>query len=276
MLLSRICLEDVHLPRLLSRLYGVGSNCDNGEEISLSGNPFLTEQAYLLNVVSEILNERLKEITILNHFALCIFGIFKKSVEAIELGSRGESGLPTGSAVIDVLGYSLAMLRDICATNGGVGIDEDLVDVVDTLFSSGLLDLLLCLLRELGPPAKIRKALRQADSQEATTSYFPKLCPYKGFRRDLVAVIGNCAHRRKQVQDDVRQENGMLLMSQQCVTNEDNPFLRKWEEPILEGNSENQEAVAELELQGSVDMPELAGLGLRVEMDQNTRRAKLC
>jgi len=91
---------------------------------------------------------------------------------------------PTGSAVIDVLGYSLAMLRDICATNGGVGIDEDLVDVVDTLFSSGLLDLLLCLLRELGPPAKIRKALRQADNQEATTSYFPKLCPYKGFRRD--------------------------------------------------------------------------------------------
>jgi ataxin-10 len=44
----------------------------------------------------------------------------------------------------------------------------------------------------------------------------------------------------------------------------------------LEGNSENQQAVAELELQGSVDMPELAGLGLRVEMDQNTRRAKLC
>ena len=114
-------------------------------------------------------------------------------------------------------------------------------------FSSGLLDLLLCLLRELGPPAKIRKALRQADNQEATTSYFPKLCPYKGFRRDLVAVIGNCAHRRKHVQDDIRQENGMLLMLQQCVTDEDDPFLRKWEEPILEGNSENQQGVAELE-----------------------------
>ena len=44
---------------------------------------------------------------------------------------------------------------------------------------------------------------------------------------------------------------------------------------LLEGNSENQQAVAELELQGSVDMPELAGLGLKVEVDQNTRRAKL-
>ncbi|KAJ6903542.1 ataxin-10 [Populus alba x Populus x berolinensis] len=68
----------------------------------------------------------------------------------------------------------------------------------------------------------------------------------------------------------------MLLMLQQCVTDEDSPFLRKSEEPILEGNSENQQAVAELELQGSVDMPELAGLGFRVEMDQNTRRAELC
>jgi ataxin-10 len=44
---------------------------------------------------------------------------------------------------------------------------------------------------------------------------------------------------------------------------------------LLEWNTENQQAVAELELQGSVDVPELAGLGLRVEVDPNTHRAKL-
>ena len=33
--------------------------------------------------------------------------------------------------------------------------------------------------------------------------------------------------------------------------------------------------VAELELQGSVDVPEIAGLGLRLEVDEKTRRAKL-
>ncbi|CAK7340329.1 unnamed protein product [Dovyalis caffra] len=279
MIVFRICLEDIHFPRLFSRLYGVGSYCENAEEISLSGDPFLAEQAYLLNIVSEILNERLKEITILNDFALCILEIFKKSVEVVEFGSRGESGLPTGSAVIDVLGYSLTILRDICASNARVGIDGDLVDVVDKLLSSGLLDLLLCLLRDLEPPAIIRKAMKQANNQEATSSYFPKFCPYKGFRRDLVAVIGNCAYQRKHVQDDIRQKNGMLLMLQQAVIDEDNPFLREWGiwslRNLLEGNSENQQAVAELELQGSVDMPELAGLGLRVEVDQNTRRPKL-
>lgn len=44
---------------------------------------------------------------------------------------------------------------------------------------------------------------------------------------------------------------------------------------MLEGNEENQKVVAELELQGSADVPEIAALGLRVEVDQTTRRAKL-
>ena len=44
---------------------------------------------------------------------------------------------------------------------------------------------------------------------------------------------------------------------------------------LLEGNAENQQVVADLEIQGSVDVPEMVNLGLRVEMDPQTRRAKL-
>ncbi|TXG57022.1 hypothetical protein EZV62_018335 [Acer yangbiense] len=33
-------------------------------------------------------------------------------------------------------------------------------------------------------------------------------------------------------------------------------------------------AVADLELQGTIDVPELSGLGLKVEVDQQTQRAK--
>ena len=66
---------------------------------------------------------------------------------------------------------------------------------------------------------------------------------------------------------------------QQCVTDEDNPFLREWGiwsvRNMLEGNNENQKVVAELEIQGSADVPEITSLGLRVEVDQRTRRAKL-
>lgn len=77
----------------------------------------------------------------------------------------------------------------------------------------------------------------------------------------------------------MRERNGILLLLQQCVIDEDNPFLREWGiwavRNLLEGNAENQRVVAELEVQGSVDVPEITGLGLRVEVDQITRRAKL-
>ncbi|MCD9643918.1 hypothetical protein HAX54_031803 [Datura stramonium] len=46
-------------------------------------------------------------------------------------------------------------------------------------------------------------------------------------------------------------------------------------ETYWKGNAENQGAVADLELQGTVDVPELAGLGLQVEVDPVTRRTRL-
>uniref|UniRef100_A0A2P2PJR4 Ataxin-related family protein n=1 Tax=Rhizophora mucronata TaxID=61149 RepID=A0A2P2PJR4_RHIMU len=279
LLLSRICLEESHFFPLFSILF-FHHDCQHIEGANLSGSTcFSSEQAYILSILSIILSERIGEITISNGFALCVFGIFKKSAGAIRYDLRGKTGLPTGSAIIDALGYSLTILKDICALDGRIGIEDDLEDTVDTLVSSGLLELLLGLLRELEPPTIIRKALKKNDNQEATVSCSPKLCPYKGFRRDIVAVIGNCAYRRKHVQDEIRKMNWIFLLLQQCVTDEDNPFLREWGiwavRNILEGNTENQQIVAELEIQGSVDMPEIADLGLRVQVDHNNRRAKL-
>ncbi|XP_012083504.1 ataxin-10 [Jatropha curcas] len=279
MLLSRICLEEVHFPQLFSRLYCV-ADYENSEDISSISDHFSTEQAYLLGIVSEILNERLEEITVTVDFAMFIFGIFKRSIVFMDSTvSGGKSGLPTGSARIDVLGYSLTILRDISAQISKAGLDDDSVDVTNTLLSDDLLELLLSALASLGPPELIKKAMRQNKNQELASSNSSKPCPYRGFRRDIVAVIGNCAFQRKNVQDEIRRKNGILLMLQQCVTDVDNPFLREWAiwsvRNLLEGNAENQQAVAELELQGSVDMPEFAGLGLRVEVDPKTRRAKL-
>lgn len=278
LVISKICLEGIHFPQLFMELHCI-DNSETEKEINPSEDPFLIEHAYLLNVVSEILSERLNEIMVPKDLPLSVVSIFQKSAKAIDFSHRGQSGLPTGSAVVDVLGYSLTILRDICTLNGRAGMDENLVDVVDTLVSSGLVELLLGLLRDLEPPEIIRKARKQSENQEASSSYSSKLCPYIGFRRDIVAVIGNCAYQRKHVQDEIREKNVILLLLQQCVTDGGNPYLREWGmwcmRNLLEGNSDNKQAVAELELQGSVDMPELSGLGLRVEVDQKTGRAKL-
>ncbi|TXG70844.1 hypothetical protein EZV62_005779 [Acer yangbiense] len=272
LIVSRVCLEDIHFPVLFSKL----------KDSSLGDDGFSSEQGFLLRVVSEIVNERIEEISVPGDFALCVLGIFRKSVGVVDFFSRGKSGLPTDSIAINVLGYSVSILRDICARedpSGSSSDSEDSVDVVDRLISSGLIELFLSLLRDLEPPTTIRKAMRLSENQEGTSSYSAKTCPYMGFRKDIVAVIGNCAYRRKHVQDEIRERNGILLLLQQCVVDEENQFLREWGiwsvRNILEGNAENQQVVADLELQGSIDVPELSGLGLKVEVDQQTQRAKL-
>ncbi|KAK7394985.1 hypothetical protein VNO78_15526 [Psophocarpus tetragonolobus] len=278
LLLSRICLEESQLPVLFSKLQFV--DVPKGEVTESKDDHFSFEQAFLLRILSEILNERLRDVTVPKDIALFIFGIFKKSIGILDHAIRGKSGLPCGIVGIDVLGYSLTLLRDICAQVGERGIIEDSNDVVDVLLSYGLIELLLYLLVALEPPTIMSKGLKQFENQDgATASCSLKPSPYRGFRRDVVALIGNCVYRRKHAQDEIRHRNAILLLLQQCVTDEDNPFLREWGiwcvRNMLEGNDENQKVVAELEIQGSADVPEITALGLRVEVDQRTRRAKL-
>ena len=264
---------------LFSKLCPVGTS-GNYESIEFKVDVFTSEQAFLMDIVAEILNEQINKMTVSSDVALCVLGILKKSVGVLDSVSTCKSRFSAGSNAINVLKYSLTILKEICARDAQKSSNEHgSVDVVDLLVSSGLLELLLCLLRDLEPPAIIRKAIKQGENQDGAASYSPKHYPYRGFRRDLVAVIGNCAYRRKHVQNEIRERNGILLLLQQCVTDEENQFLREWGiwcvRNLLEGNVENQRVVAELELQGSVDVPEIAGLGLRVEVDQKTGRAKL-
>ncbi|KAE8661256.1 ARM repeat superfamily protein, putative isoform 2 [Hibiscus syriacus] len=276
LLLSRLCLEDIHFPALFSKLCE-GNASENRGNTTLGDNCFSSEQAFLLRIISDILNERIDEVRFPDDSALCVLEIFKRSITIVDFATRGKSGLPTGSTSVDVMGYSLIILRDICAGDDVGDFKKDSVDI-GMLLSNELLDILLSLLRDLELPSTIRKTLKDSENQELIL-HSSKLCPYKGFRRDLVAVIGNCAYRRKHVQAEIRQKNGIPLLLQQCVTDDDNPYLREWGiwsvRNLLEGNAENQQTVADLQLQGTIDTPELTRLGLRVEVDQNTRRAKL-
>lgn len=213
LILSKICLEGPHFPPLFLKLCLFGAS-SNGEDIEFRNDLFSSEHAFLLKIVSEILNERLNDITFPNEFTSCVFDIFKRSVGVTNSVLQCKSGLPTGSTAIDVLGYSLIILRDICASKRSLGSskEDDSMDAVDMLLSSGLVEMLLCLLGELEPPTIIRKGLKQGENQDSSSSYSLKPCPYRGFRRDIVAVIGNCAFGRKQVQDEIRQKNGILLL----------------------------------------------------------------
>ncbi|XP_023006847.1 ataxin-10 [Cucurbita maxima] len=279
LLLSRICLEEPNFTRLFSALHPIDSSKDGGKDMSFS-----SEQAFLLTIISEILNERIGDISIPKDFASCIHRIFQSSIPIISSTPICERSLPTGRTAVDVLGYSLNILRDICAQDDGKegGRKDVSEDAVDVLLCLGLIDLLLGILRDIEPPAIVKKAIQQAENENRTD--LPNTskscpCPYKGFRRDIVAVIANCLYRKKHVQDDIRKKNGVFVLLQQCVVDENNPFLREWGiwavRNLLEGNLENKKLVAELEVQGPVNMPEIAELGLQVEVDPKTKAAKL-
>lgn len=238
---------------------------------------FCREHAFLLGVLSKCLSERPGEIMLQSGFGLCIYDYLKRASGVVNFYARGDSALPTHNPDVDVLGYCLTILRDVCAWEGRTVAE----DHVFPLLSAGLLETLLGFLRELEPPSLVRKSMMQARNQlnSLTMDEPSKVCPYKGFRKDVVSVICNCVHHRKLAQDEIRERNGIHIVLQQCVLDEDNPFLREWGlltvSYLLDGNTENQREVADLQLLEPIDTAEIAELGLRVEIDREKQRAKL-
>ncbi|OEL37520.1 hypothetical protein BAE44_0001461 [Dichanthelium oligosanthes] len=159
-------------------------------------------------------------------------------------------------------------LNELCHEELGMPI---LVQVVNTA-SQGELS-------ELEPPSTIRKSMARGQGDNHPALENAKVCPYIGYRRDLVAVIANCLHGRKRVQNEIRHLGGIMLLLQQCVIDEDNPYLREWGllavKNLLEENEENQKEISELEMQEPVITPEIANIGLKVEIDKETGRPKL-
>ncbi|KAL1553459.1 ataxin-10 [Salvia divinorum] len=275
LLLFKICFEDSYFSPLYSKLSPVAE--DENSDMNVAGiNSFGAEQALLLSILAEILNQQLGDIVVSNEFPLFLFKILRNVVGVVDFSTRGKSHLPTGSADVDIMGYSLSLLRDISACQGQ-NVKNQGEDAVDMLVSAGLVKFLIRLLRDLEPPAIIRKGTVDSNKVDDSTSKYQS--PYIGFRKDLVAIIGNCSYRRKHVQDEIREQDGILLLLQQNVTDEDSPFLREWGiwsmRNVFEGNEENQKLVAQLELQRSVDTPEITEMGLRVEIDPKTQRPKL-
>ncbi|KAI3936839.1 hypothetical protein MKW92_007930 [Papaver armeniacum] len=269
-LLEKICLEEAYFSPLFFILSTTGAH-EKSNNLKETGDIFTLENGFLLSILFGILNKRRNE-NVSKEFALSILGILKRVITVVNFFLRGQSMLPTGTPAVDVLGYSINILRDICAQDRvNLGTEESVT--IDLLLSSGLVDLLIDVLRELGPPLTTKKSIRQESTSQL------KVCPYKGFRRDIVAVTANCLYGMKHVQDEIRQKDAILLLLQQCVTDDYNEFLREYGiwavRNLLEGNEENQKVVAELEIQGSADVPALAELGFRMELDPDTRRAKL-
>lgn len=255
-------------------------NIDASLRYELKPELFNAQHTFLLQILSKCLTERPEEVTVSDKFAIEILQLLKMAYNVVDFSTRLNSSIPTGCPATDLLGYSLVILRDICAWEdaSSADTDTDKDGLVKLLLDGGLLDFVLSLLGELEPPAIVRKSMVKKDNS-SPVEVMKKVCPYQGYRRDVVSVIGNLLHRRKRVQDEVRDKQAIPLLLQQCVVDEENPFLREWGllavRNLLEGNEDNQKEVAELEVKEPVTTPEISRLGLKVEVDEVTKQAKL-
>ncbi|KAH9306693.1 hypothetical protein KI387_011097 [Taxus chinensis] len=337
-LLTKICFVKPYFVQLFISLRAQEAS---SVRVEAGNDTFSSEQAHLLHLIANFATDQMEEFSllvnsreckpVLREFVTSVVEIVWKSERIINFRPENPLTLPTGLPAIDILGYSLNILRDMCACEDSPSFSVDIhqiqetgtFSVVDSLVSSGLIKLMIHLLQELGPPETVEKAMRQASLGSSSPSpkdvklegmaggihretsantladtfgnssllhagdkdwmshvdQKRKVCPYKGYRRDIVSVLANATFRRKHVQDQIRECGALLLLLQQCVVDEKNPFLREWGlwavRNLLEGNRENQQEVAELELQNYVNTPAITEIGLRVEIDPNSRKPKL-
>ncbi|KAG6544192.1 hypothetical protein Mapa_014392 [Marchantia paleacea] len=229
---------------------------------SVGLNPYFSKDFMLFSV------------KILERAAFCVVG---ESDEDLVASVRP---LHLGSPSVQIMGCSLHLWRILCTCESR---SEQQVLLSQVLVQHGLLDLLLKMLEALGPPeAPGKKSVAHNHERDRTLSgpgAVPCTMCYQGYRRDIVAVIANASHQNRLVQDHVREMGKLLLVLQQSTVEMDNPFLREWGlwamRNLLEGNILNQKEISSLELKEAVNLPELHNMGLRVEIDPNTRQPRL-
>jgi ataxin-10 len=279
-LISRLCFANPGLSAVFGSL-----GDDSG---------FTMEQACLLDVLNASLSAREEENRTddpsaeTSHCTSMPSTSASFLVEVVRAGTKHAASsnlsalqVPTKSPVADVLGLSLSVTRILCV------LDTTRATIIPQFASSGLIPLLLNLLRALGPPdsGKARPASTNImDSDEQPSSLndsesFPRRDVYIGYRRDVVAVIANASYRSFLIQELVREHGGLLVVLQQCMPDTNNPFLREWGlwavRNLLEGNSVNQTELADLEIKSTVPDSRLQEAGMSVEINPETGRPRL-
>ncbi|KAG6500246.1 hypothetical protein ZIOFF_040089 [Zingiber officinale] len=258
-LLGKVCIEETYFTLVFQGLSSV-----NIIGIASCGVDFTKEQIFLL----ETLLDGMLSFPISKNFALGVLQILIEAYTITTASSLTKSVAETGHANT-ALQYLLLMLRDICSCKQRSTSTEDPADLFQC---EDLIELLLRFLRELEPPIT-------SDNQEIQPLSSSKLAPYQGFQKDVVSIICNYLHGRKHVQDEIRKQDGIPLLLQQCIVDESYPYMRKIAtltiRNLLEGNVANQYEVAQLELKEPLITPQIAQMGLRVEIDEDTQRPKL-
>lgn len=117
----------------------------------------------------------------------------------------------------------------------------------------------------------IHAALRRLEYATKNQGSLPN-----GMRVKLVRIISNLCFKRPENQDEVRiAPHGLVTMLNQCNYDDNNQYLREWGifsiRNLCEGNEDNQNAIAQLRIQGTINNSLIEKAGMRVELQADGR-----
>lgn len=157
------------------------------------------------------------------------------------------------------------------------------VDILDQLYDTGILKVLVAMLVSLGVPNPFKlqngyseEQMKNPDISEST-AVFPSFHLYIGYRTDIVATLANMCFRRPCCQDELLAQGGVEVVLSNCQVESASPLLREWSLVCIRNLCEQSEPIrqhiASLQLLDAERHPELEGLGLRVEIGSDGKPA---
>ncbi|RWS02672.1 ataxin-10-like protein [Dinothrombium tinctorium] len=134
-----------------------------------------------------------------------------------------------------------------------------------------LLDTLkaLHLLAKSDSPESVFKSIATLREKNSTKEEELELSPTYGFKRNIIRLITNLSYQCLDVQNWVREMDGIPLILDVCRLDASNPYIMQWcifaVRNLLENNRENQSIVASISRDGTlIDSPLLRELGLQI------------
>ncbi|KAN0043443.1 hypothetical protein ACTA71_011102 [Dictyostelium dimigraforme] len=97
--------------------------------------------------------------------------------------------------------------------------------------------------------------------------------PDKGFKIELIRILGNLSYKNRGNQDEIRELGGIEIILNHCRFDVNNPYIKEWSvfaiRNLCEDNLDNQNLIESLKIKGVASNDELKDLGIEVGVTEN-------
>ncbi|EGC32408.1 hypothetical protein DICPUDRAFT_89226 [Dictyostelium purpureum] len=118
------------------------------------------------------------------------------------------------------------------------------------------------------------------DNTNIKTKGFNQSCESedKGFKKEIIRILGNLAHKNFNNQNEIRELGGIELILNHCRFDIKNPYIKEWSvfaiRNLCEENQENQNVINNLKMEGIANQKELNDLGIEVGVENGAVKFK--